>query len=76
MKPRNNRILFAMLAVLISASLVLTACAGAATTAAPAAPTTAAAPAATVAPAGAMLAVGIVLPTKNEPRWIQDETRF
>ncbi|NLE92425.1 MAG: substrate-binding domain-containing protein, partial [Chloroflexi bacterium] len=22
------------------------------------------------------LAVGIVLPTKDEPRWIQDETRF
>jgi len=27
------------------------------------------------APAGA-LAVGIVLPTKDEPRWVQDETRF
>jgi putative multiple sugar transport system substrate-binding protein len=26
------------------------------------------------APAG--FAVGVVLPTKNEPRWIQDETRF
>jgi len=25
---------------------------------------------------GAALAVGIVLPTKDEPRWIQDETRF
>lgn len=29
----------------------------------------------TTAPAGS-LAVGIVLPTKDEPRWIQDETRF
>jgi putative multiple sugar transport system substrate-binding protein len=27
-------------------------------------------------PAGEALAVGIVLPTKDEPRWIQDETRF
>ncbi len=26
--------------------------------------------------AGDKLAVGIVLPTKDEPRWIQDETRF
>jgi putative multiple sugar transport system substrate-binding protein len=35
------------------------------------------APAATEAPAqGDALAVGIVLPTKDEPRWIQDETRF
>jgi putative multiple sugar transport system substrate-binding protein len=31
--------------------------------------------AAPAAPAG-KLAVGIVLPTKDEPRWIQDETRF
>jgi putative multiple sugar transport system substrate-binding protein len=28
------------------------------------------------APAGSTLAVGIVLPTKDEPRWLQDETRF
>ncbi len=27
-------------------------------------------------PADEGLAVGIVLPTKDEPRWIQDETRF
>ena len=26
--------------------------------------------------AGQALSVGIVLPTKDEPRWIQDETRF
>ena len=26
--------------------------------------------------AGTKLAIGIVLPTKDEPRWIQDETRF
>jgi putative multiple sugar transport system substrate-binding protein len=28
------------------------------------------------APAPGTLAVGIVLPTRDEPRWIQDETRF
>jgi len=34
-------------------------------------------PAATEAAApGEKLAVGIVLPTREEPRWIQDETRF
>jgi putative multiple sugar transport system substrate-binding protein len=32
--------------------------------------------AAAPAPAAGELAVGIVLPTKDEPRWIQDETRF
>jgi len=39
--------------------------------------TTAPATEATTAPAASgELAVGIVLPTKDEPRWIQDETRF
>jgi len=28
------------------------------------------------APSGETLAVGIVLPTKDEPRWVQDEARF
>jgi putative multiple sugar transport system substrate-binding protein len=50
--------------------MILTACA-APTTAAPAAP------AATSAPAGGGKAlIGIILPTKNEPRWIQDTARF
>ncbi len=40
-----------------------------------AAPPPTAAPQPTAPPA-AKLAVGIVLPTKDEPRWIQDETRF
>jgi len=30
----------------------------------------------TAKPAASALAVGIVLPTKDEPRWTQDETRF
>ena len=52
----------AFLSLLVAVSM-LAACA-------PAAP-------ATEAPAAASgLSVGIVLPTKDEPRWIQDETRF
>jgi putative multiple sugar transport system substrate-binding protein len=54
--------LYAMLTVLLIASTVLSACAPKQATA-------------TVAPSS-KLAVGIVLPTKDEPRWIQDETRF
>ncbi|HOT52505.1 MAG TPA: hypothetical protein PLH68_00730, partial [Anaerolineaceae bacterium] len=49
--------------ILIIASMVLGACAK---TEAPA----------EVPAEGDKLAVGIVLPTKDEPRWIQDETRF
>jgi len=55
--------LHVLLAALFMAATVLSACGPAATTAAPTQPAT-------------ELAVGIVLPTKDEPRWIQDETRF
>ncbi len=52
--------LYALLAILFVAATVLTACGPKPTT-----------------PVGeSKLAVGIVLPTKDEPRWIQDETRF
>ncbi|MFZ3150074.1 MAG: hypothetical protein WA116_00105, partial [Anaerolineaceae bacterium] len=54
-----------VISMLLIASMVLSACAQQ--------------PAATEVPteeAGEKLAVGIVLPTKDEPRWIQDETRF
>jgi len=65
-----------ILSVLMLLSILVAGCAPAATTAAP---TTAAqntsAPAATTAPSSS-LAVGIVLPTKSEPRWIQDQGRF
>jgi putative multiple sugar transport system substrate-binding protein len=57
--------LFAVLSSLVVLATALSACAPAQPTAAP-----------TTAPQGATLAVGIVLPTKDEPRWIQDETRF
>ncbi len=70
MFKRNS--LYAILAVLIIGATILSACAPAAT--ATTAPATTA-PEATKPPAAA-LSVGVVLPTKNEPRWIQDETRF
>src|SRR5512136_1096136 len=68
--------LYVLVAILFIAAMILPSCAPAATpTAAPVETTAPQAPAATQAPA-AKLAVGVVLPTKNEPRWIQDETRF
>ncbi len=57
--------LFAIVSVVLLASMMLAACA-------PAAPAAPAEP----APEESKLAVGIVLPTKDEPRWVQDETRF
>jgi putative multiple sugar transport system substrate-binding protein len=58
---KTKKFLGLLLAVLIIASFALAAC-GPAATAAPA--------------AGTKAKVGIILPTKDEPRWIQDETRF
>jgi len=58
--------LFTLISLIVAASMLLSACGGKATTAAPTATQAAA----------TKLAVGIVLPTKDEPRWIQDETRF
>ena len=52
--------LYILMAIIMVAAAILGACAPKATTEAP----------------EEKLAVGIVLPTKNEPRWIQDETRF
>jgi putative multiple sugar transport system substrate-binding protein len=61
-------------------SMLLSACATPTATQAPTQPPAAAVTdtpsvAATTAPAST-LQVGIVLPTKDEPRWIQDQTRF
>ena len=68
--------LYVVLTALIIAASALTACQPAAT----AAPAAAAADETTMdeamPAAESSLAVGIVLPTKDEPRWIQDETRF
>ena len=75
---RKNRFrpftLFVVILVLFG--LLLAACAPAATPEAPAA-TEPGAGEATEPPAGTEeLSVGIVLPTREEPRWIQDEARF
>ena len=53
----SRKVLFSVLAVLMIAATLLSACGPKAEEA-------------------AKLSVGIVLPTKEEPRWIQDETRF
>jgi putative multiple sugar transport system substrate-binding protein len=67
---RKLRITWIMISLLVGLSMLLAACATPT-----AAPTTAAGE--TPPAAGeTTLAVGIVLPTKDEPRWIQDETRF
>ena len=56
-----NKKLFALLSILVVLSMALTACGAKATEA----PSTT-----------KVLSVGIVLPTKDEPRWVQDEARF
>jgi len=59
----SKKMWFSLMAVMMIATMILAACGGgAATTEAP--------------PAETKLAVGVVLPTRDEPRWIQDETRF
>lgn len=65
---RKLRTTWIMISLLVGLSMLLAACATPT-----AAPTTAEEP---PAAAETTLAVGIVLPTKDEPRWIQDETRF
>ena len=59
-----------VLSVLFIAAMALSACAQATPTTAPQETT------APTSPPAAKLSVGVVLPTKDEPRWIQDETRF
>ncbi|MBM3143840.1 MAG: sugar ABC transporter substrate-binding protein [Chloroflexi bacterium] len=64
-----SRKYFGLLILLITLVLALTACQ-------PKAPEEAAAPEVAAPAEGEKLAVGIVLPTREEPRWIQDEGRF
>ncbi len=61
MSKKPQRLISVLIAVLVLGSMLLSAC-GTATTTAPS--------------IEGKLAVGIVLPTKDEPRWVQDETRF
>jgi putative multiple sugar transport system substrate-binding protein len=64
-----------LVVIIMVFGLLLAACQPAATEEAP--PPEAATEVATEAPApGEKLGVGVVLPTREEPRWIQDETRF
>ncbi|MFZ2098397.1 MAG: hypothetical protein WAV05_17330, partial [Anaerolineales bacterium] len=63
---------YTIITILFIAAMVLSGCAQATTTTAPQETT---APQPTQPPA-TTLSVGVVLPTKDEPRWIQDETRF
>ena len=56
----SKKMWYSLIAVLMIATTILSACG----------------PKATEAPAETELAVGVVLPTREEPRWIQDETRF
>ncbi|MHB0923446.1 MAG: substrate-binding domain-containing protein, partial [Bellilinea sp.] len=62
----RKKTLFVLMSVLILASMILSACGTKATEA----------PVATEPEGDAQFSVGVVLPTKDEPRWIQDETRF
>ncbi|MFN8411833.1 MAG: sugar-binding protein [Anaerolineales bacterium] len=57
----SKKILYTLMAVLVATVMVLSACG---------------APAASTDSSAGKIAVGIVLPTKDEPRWVQDETRF
>lgn len=82
-KNKEEKIMKKRILALVLASimvLALVACGGSSETEAdqPAteAATQAATEAATEAAPAAGIQVGIVLPTKDEPRWIQDETRF
>ena len=59
---KSKKFVWMLLSILIISSFALAACGGEATP--------------TETTGGETLAVGIVLPTKDEPRWIQDETRF
>ena len=78
MNSKLMKLTFALLALLLSFALI--SCGGQAETPAdePAADTSSdeAAEEPEVAPEVVAGKVGIVLPTKDEPRWVQDETRF
>jgi putative multiple sugar transport system substrate-binding protein len=65
----KKHLLWIVVGLLIAVSMTLVAC-GSTTT------TTAAGGTGTTVAGATGGSVGVVLPTKNEPRWIQDETRF
>ena len=61
----SRKVLYSLMAVFMSAAMLLSACGGGAATEPPATQASAVSG-----------SVGIVLPTRDEPRWIQDEARF
>src|SRR3990172_11439963 len=61
----SKKLWYSLIAVLLITTTILSACGGGAASPAPEATEPAASG-----------SVGIVLPTREEPRWIQDETRF
>src|SRR5512133_3805935 len=67
----SKKIWYSLMAVFVIAATVLSACAPTA-----AAPTQAATTSAPTSAPSVSGTVGVVLPTKDEPRWIQDEARF
>ncbi len=67
---------FKSIVAILMVAMIITSLLGCGSAAQPAQPAEAEKPAEAVQPATEKLAVGIVLPTKDEPRWIQDETRF
>jgi putative multiple sugar transport system substrate-binding protein len=75
-RKKMSKKLFSLISLIMVFSMVLAGCSPAAT-ATPAADTPATEAPTVEAPAVEVGGkVGIVLPTKDEPRWIQDETRF
>ncbi|MDW8327874.1 MAG: hypothetical protein RMK99_15030, partial [Anaerolineales bacterium] len=62
MRQKPNHTAMMVVALMAIVSILLSACTPAATTVAP-----------TPTSPAKKLAVGIVLPTKDEPRWLQDE---
>src|SRR5512144_2130022 len=59
----SKKMLYSLMTMLVAFTMLLSACGPAATQAPATGPATG-------------FSVGVVLPTKDEPRWIQDETRF
>ncbi len=72
----KKSVFYTLAAMVIISAAMLSACAPAAPAPAPAAEAPAEEAPAPAPATEEKLAVGIVLPTKDEPRWIQDEARF
>jgi putative multiple sugar transport system substrate-binding protein len=76
MKKHMKFVLVAVLVSLMGITMAITSCAQVTPTTETEAPTTAEATETAAETGIAAGTVGVVLPTKDEPRWIQDETRF